>query len=221
MTATQTRSIASMLTDFTPKHVPADRVTVFTAPGERIIVKSDADDIPEEVVELIDYELKIKEAFAAGRESGQVEASVLFEAEKVRLEREFQEQLAGAEVTFLEQTGARISAQIDEGLKAIASDLSGSLAAVIVPLVENNMREHAVHAFATEIGQLTKGLEAIDADISGPTHLLDALRIRPDFDPTRFTLTEANQAELSLRLDNTVVETRLGRLIDSLRDHVR
>ena len=25
------RSIASMLTDFTPKHVPADRITVFAA----------------------------------------------------------------------------------------------------------------------------------------------------------------------------------------------
>ncbi len=36
---------------------------------------------------------KIKEAFNAGREAGQAEASVLFEAEKVRLEREFQEQL--------------------------------------------------------------------------------------------------------------------------------
>ncbi|MEP7453728.1 hypothetical protein [Phyllobacterium sp. SB3] len=221
MTATQTRSIASMLTDFTPKHVPADRVTVFTAPGERITIIPDADDVPEEVVELIDYELKIKEAFAAGRESGQTEASVLFEAEKVRLEREFQEQLAGAEVTFLEQTGARISAQMDEGLKAIASDLSGSLAAVILPLVENNMREHAVQAFATEIEQLTKGLEAITANISGPRHLLDAFRNRTDFDPMRFTLIEADQAELSLRLDNTVVETRLGHLIDSLRDHVR
>lgn len=221
MTAPQPRSIASMLTDFTPQHVPADRVTVFTAPGERITIKTDIDDSPEEVVELIDYELKIKEAFAAGRESGQVEASVLFEAEKVRLEREFQEQLAGAEVTFLEQTGARISAQLDEGLKTIESDLSGSLAAVLVPLIEVNMRERAVSAFASEIERLTMGYEGITAKISGPSHLLDVLRNRPGFDLTRFSLSEANQAELSLRLDDTVIETRLGRLIDSLRDHIR
>ncbi|EJN06376.1 hypothetical protein [Phyllobacterium sp. YR531] len=221
MTATQSKSIASMLTDFTPKLVPADRVTVFTAPGERIAIKPDFDDAPEEVVELIDYELKIKEAFAAGRESGQVESSVLFEAEKVRLEREFQEQLAGAEVTFLEQTGARIASQIEDGLKAIASDLSGSLAAVIVPLVENNMRERAVAAFVTEIELLTTGQAGITANITGPLHLLDALRNRPDFETMRFTMTEANQAELSLRLDDAVVETRLGRLIDSLKDHIR
>lgn len=221
MTATQTRSIASMLTDFTPQHVPADRVTVFSAPSERITIKTDIDDAPEEVVELIDYELKIKEAFAAGRESGQVEASVLFEAEKVRLEREFQEQLAGAEITFLEQTGARISAQLDEGLKAVASDLSGSLAAVLVPLIEADMRERAVDAFANEIDRLTKGYEGITASISGPPHLLDVLRNRSGFDSTRFSLSEANQAELSLRLDDAVVETRLGRLIDSLRDHIR
>jgi hypothetical protein len=221
MTAAPTRSIASMLTDFTPQHVPADRVTVFTAPGERVTLKTDADDAPEEVVELIDYELKIKEAFAAGRESGQVEASVLFEAEKVRLEREFQEQLAGAEVTFLEETGARISAQLEEGLKAIASDLSGSLAAVLAPLVEDNMRERAVSAFASEIDRLTMGYEGITANISGPSHLLDVLRNRTGFNLTRFSLSEANQSELSLRLDDTVIETRLGRLIDSLKDHIR
>ncbi len=221
MTATQSRSIASMLTDFTPKLVPDDRVTVFTTPGERITIRPDADDAPEEVVELIDYELKIKEAFAAGRESGQGEASVLFEAEKVRLEREFQEELASAELLFLEQTGARISTQLDEGLKAIAADLSGLLAGVLVPLIEDNMRERAVGAFASEIERLTKGYEGIAATISGPLHLLNALRSQSGFDLTRFTLTEANQAELSLRLDDAVVETRLGRLIDSLRDHIR
>jgi hypothetical protein len=215
------RSIASMLTDFTPKLVPADRMTVFTVSKERANTIPDAEEPLEDVVELIDYELKVKEAFSAGRESGQIESSVLFEAEKVRLEREFQEQLASAEAIFLEQTGARIAAQVSEGLSAIASDLSGSLAAVLTPLIEESMRSSAVSAFAGEVERLTKGLEAVIAEITGPAHLLDALRKQPEIDLIHFTLIEANQAELSLRLDDTVVETRLGRLIDTLRDHVR
>lgn len=214
------RSIASMLTDFTPKLVPADRMTVFSASKERTVAVV-TEELSEDVVELIDYELKIKEAFSAGRESGQVEASILFDAEKIRLEREFQEQLAGAEAIFLEQTGARIAAQIDEGLGAISSSLSALLASVLTPLIEENMRTNAVNAFAEEVGRLTKGLEAIAIDITGPAHLLDALRKRPQIDLMRFTLTEANQAELSLKLDDTVVETRLGRLIDTLKDHIR
>ena len=38
------RSIASMLTDFTPKLVPADRMTVFTASKERVNIIPDAEE---------------------------------------------------------------------------------------------------------------------------------------------------------------------------------
>ncbi len=213
------RSIASMLTDFTPKHVPADRVTVFTSAGKE---RTDPPEEPieplEDIVDIIDYELKVKEAFAAGRESGQSEAAVLFEAEKIRLEREFQEQLAAADAQFLEQTGARMAAQISDGLAAMAAELSGSLAAVLAPLVEESLRERAIAGFVSEVGRLTKGLEGTAVDVSGPRHLLEALRKQPEIDSIRFTFTEAQQAELSLKLDDAVVETRLGRLIDALKD---
>ena len=70
------RSIASVLTDFTPKHVPADRVTVFAAGTgkERADPLEDRQSRSKMLLTLIDYELKVKEAFAAGRQSGQAEA---------------------------------------------------------------------------------------------------------------------------------------------------
>ncbi|MDR6635855.1 hypothetical protein J2X72_004669 [Phyllobacterium sp. 1468] len=213
------RSVASVLTDFTPKHVPADRVTVFAAASkERADSLAEIEEPSEDVVELIDYELKIQEAFVAGRESGQAEAAVLFEAEKIRLEREFQDQLAAAEVLFMQQTGARMAEQIGDGLLAISSDLSGSLAAVLTPLVEERLRERAVEAFAHEVKRMTKEFAAISMEISGPSHLLDVLRMRPEIDQMRCTFWESSQSELSMKLDDAVVETRLGRLIDALRD---
>ena len=213
------RSVASMLIDFTPKHVPADRVTVFAAVSkERADILAKIEEPSENVVELIDYELKIKEAFVAGRESGQAEASVLFAAEKIRLEREFQDQLVAAEILFMQQTGTRMAEQISDGLAAISSDLSGSLAAVFTPLIEERLRQRAVEAFAHEVERMTKGFAAVSMEISGPSHLLDAFRMRPELDPIRCIFTESGQSELSLKLDDAVVETRLGRLIDALRD---
>jgi hypothetical protein len=216
------RSIASMLTDFTPRHVPAERITVFAAvskePPDAIIESQDA---TEEVDDLIDYELRVKEAFDAGREAGQAEASALFEAEKVRLEREFQDQLASADSLFLEQTGTRMATRITEGLAAMAADLSGSLAAVLAPLVGEKLRDQAVAAFVAEVERLTRGLEGAEFFVTGPKHLLDTLRRQPGIDPIRFSFVEAAQAELSLKLDDAVVETRLGRLIDALKDQNR
>ncbi len=215
------RSVASVLTDFTPKHVPTDRVTVFAAVSkERADILAEIEEPSQNVVELIDYELKIKEAFVAGRESGQAEASVLFEAEKIRLEREFQDQLVAAEVLFMQQTGTRMAEQISDGLAGISSDLSGSLAAVLTPLVEVHLRERTAEAFANEVERMTKGFAGVSLEIFGPSHLLDVLRMRPEIDPIRCTFTESGQSELSLKLDDAVVETRLGRLIDALRDTV-
>ncbi|UXN66617.1 hypothetical protein N8E89_26415 (plasmid) [Phyllobacterium sp. A18/5-2] len=216
------RSIASVLTDFTPRHVPADRVTVFTGTGkERNGPPEEAAEPLKDIVDIIDYELKVKEAFAAGLQSGQSEAAVLFEAEKIRLEREFEEQLAAADAHFLEQTGERIATQISQGLAAIAADLSGLFAAVLTPLVEENLRERTIEGFVGEVERLTKGLEGLAVHVTGPRHLLDALRRRPEIDPMRFTFAQAQQSELSLKLDDAVIETRLGRLIDALKDQNR
>jgi hypothetical protein len=217
-----TTTVASVLTDFTPKHVSADRVTVFTgASKEHADPMEDTAEPLEDIVDIIDYELKIKDAFAAGRESGQAEAAVLFEAEKIRLEREFQEQLAAADALFVQQTGARMAAQIMDGLAAISGDLSGSLAAVLAPLVEESLRDRTINGFVSEVERLTKGLEGVLVDVAGPRHLLHALRKRPEIDPIRFTFTEASQSELSIKLDDVVIETRLGRLIDTLKDQNR
>ncbi|SDO88960.1 hypothetical protein SAMN05428967_0461 [Phyllobacterium sp. YR620] len=215
------RSLASVLTDFTPKRVPPDRVTVFTSVRERAVALEEVIEPAEEIVDIIDYELKVKEAFAAGRESGQAEAAVLFEAEKVRLEREFQEQLAAADAAFLADTGARLAAQLADGLSGIAADLSGSLAAALTPLVEANLRERAIGGFVGELERLTKGLEGVLIDVTGPRYLLDALRTRPEIDPIRFTFREASQSELTMKLDDVVIETRLGHLIDALKDQYR
>lgn len=215
------RSIASMLTDFTPKHVPDDRVTVFAAATRERVETSEDDAVADDVVDLIDIELKIKETFELGRAEGQSEASVLFNAEKLRLERDFQEQLAAAEADFMDRIGTRLYEQVEAGLAVISTGLSSSLATVLSPLVEQNLRARAVAGFAGEIERLTQGLEGVTIDISGPQHLIDALRARPGIDLMRFTFTRSEQPELSMKLDDVVVETRLGHLIDAVKDTIR
>jgi hypothetical protein len=211
-----------VLTDFTPKHVSTDRVTVFAAMAkERTEVLSNVEEPSENVVELIDYELKVKEAFVAGRESGQAEAAVLFEAEKIRLERQFQDDLGAAETMFMEQTGSRMAIQIGDGLNAISSNLSSLMATILTPLFEENLRTRAVEAFAEEIEKLTKGLDAISLDVTGPRHLLDAFRKQAGESSVAFIFTESDETELSLKLVDAVVETRLGCLIDTLRGRNR
>ena len=163
--------------------------------------------------------MKIKEAFVAGRESGQAEASVLFEAEKIRLEREFQDQLAAAEVLFMQQTGHAHGGADQRGP---CRNFSGSFGVRSLPfsrlLVEENLRERTVEGFVDEVERMTKGLEGLAGN----------LPVRPIFStcfacdrrsircvaPSR----KPGQSELSLKLDDAVVETRLGRLIDALRD---
>ncbi|MCX8280929.1 hypothetical protein OSJ77_12060 [Phyllobacterium sp. 0TCS1.6C] len=217
MMSSSARSLANILTDFTPKRVPDERIAVFTLPRETAGFAATDDHRPDDIVEQIDHEANVKEAFEAGREAGRAEAAALFEAEKVRLGREFETQLASAETLFLEQTANRLAEQMEQGLSRVAEDMAARAAQVLAPLVEDHLRGQIVEVFSDEVMRLVRGKEGLALEVRGPAHLLVALRKRDDMMALNCKFVEEDQAELSLNLDEVAIETRLGRLLETIR----
>ncbi len=163
------RSIASMLTDFTPKHVPADRDYGFCS-GER---RTTADPIVESA-ERVDRSDRLRAARSrkpSTRDGKPARPKPRFCSRPRRsgLSASSRNSLRQPIALFMEQTGARMATQISEGLATMAAELSGSLAAVLTPLVEEQLREQAITAFVGEVERLTKGLEGTAVDVTGPS----------------------------------------------------
>jgi hypothetical protein len=108
---------------------------------------------------------------------------------------------------------------LHEGLATLEASFSQQVAMLIEPLVAEHMRKSAVAEFAQAAADCVKSAAIVE--IKGPGDLLDILRSRDGFALEQFTLVEAEQAELSLKLGETVVETRLSPLLDELKALVR
>lgn len=211
-------SIASYLSDFSPRRIPDEQVVILPAFSEEKAAEEDLS--PEQVFEdVIDIELQVKQAFEAGREAGRAEADALYEAEKQRLQRAYEEETSKLRAAILSETGDRLMAGLQEGLGALEASFSQQLAALIEPLIAGHFAANAVAGFA---GQASACLPAaMGMEIRGPRDLLDRLHGLDGFARENFIFIEVDQVELQLKLDERVIETRLGAVLGELKALIR
>ncbi|PRD42667.1 hypothetical protein C5748_14665 [Phyllobacterium phragmitis] len=213
-------SIASFLSDFSPRRIPDERVIILPASSE--------EDEPEEEAsaeqafeEAVDIELQVKQAFEAGREAGRAEADALYEAEKQRMQRVHEEEIGSVRTSVMNETADRLVMQLSEGLASLEESFSQQVTHLIEPLVAESVAKNAVADFAREVASLVRNAADGAIEIRGPHDLLDALRRQEGFAPEQFVLVEAEQAELSMKLGEMIVETRLSPLLAELKALVR
>ncbi|GGA98063.1 hypothetical protein GCM10011491_27860 [Brucella endophytica] len=214
-------SIASFLTDFSPRRIPDERVVILSALREEEPEPEQLDEpSAEQAFEAaVDVELQVKQAFEAGREAGRAEADALYEAEKQRLQRAHEEEMTGIRASVLSETADRLTAQVETALQTLEASFSRQLADLIEPLIAAHIERAAVADFARQVTACLPA--AMGMEIRGPRDLLDALHGLEGFASENFIPIEANAAELSLRLDNQVIETRLAPILAELKVLIR
>jgi hypothetical protein len=211
-------SIASYLSDFSPRRIPDEQVIIL--PASQVLDEVDEEISPEQAfADTVDIELQVKQAFEAGREAGRAEADALFEAEKQRLQRGHEEEAAKVRAATLSETADLLMAGLETRLGALEASFSGQVAELIEPLFAEYIAHRAVADFA---GQVTACLPAaMGMEIRGPRDLLDALHKLDGFARENFIFIEAKQVELQLKLDSQVIETRLAPLLGELKALIR
>jgi hypothetical protein len=211
-------SIASYLTDFSPRRIPDEQVVILS-PARAREEPEDSLTVEEAFEEAVDHELQVKQAFEAGREAGRAESDALYEAEKQRLQRAHEEEIGALRNAVLSETTERLFAHLNAGLQGLEAAFSRQLAELIEPLVAQHVTGRAVRDFATQVAACLPA--AMGMEIRGPRDLLDALVRLDGFARENFIFIEAEQTELQLRLDERVVETRLAPLLSEMKALVR
>ncbi|WP_420960890.1 hypothetical protein [Brucella sp. IR073] len=214
-------SIASFLTDFSPRRIPDERVVILPALREEEPEPEPLDEAsPEQAFEAaVDAELQVKQAFEAGREAGRAEADALYEAEKQRVQRAHEEEIAGIRAAALSETADRLTAQMQAALETLEASFSRQLAELLEPLIAAHIERAAVADFARQVTACLPA--AMGMEIRGPRDLLDALHSLEGFASENFIPIEADAAELSLRLDERIIETRLAPILAELKALIR
>lgn len=139
-----------------------------------------------------------------------------FDATRAADLAEYERRLAERETEILSAMGDRLAGELTAELAAIAERVGLHVGTVLLRFLDQAVRERAVSELVEAVSALLTGATATRVRIAGPAALTErvAAAIGPTGVPVECTASEA--AELSVTIDDTVVETNVTAWMDRL-----
>ncbi|MBX9738503.1 MAG: hypothetical protein K2X62_00435 [Beijerinckiaceae bacterium] len=145
-----------------------------------------------------------------GRAAAEAEAADRMAAEEARVEARIEARLAAARAEWCQQQADLLTSGVDKALTVIEASICEGAERVLRQVVEASLRARALQQFTEAVGRLLRDGEAGVVTVHGPCDLLDALR--PMLEPLCATVdyNENDGAEVWVRVDQTLIETRFA-----------
>jgi hypothetical protein len=152
-----------------------------------------------------------REALERARSEAIAEARAAFDRARAEDRVAFDRELVERENEFNANTAAALLARLDLALAGIEQRLADATARVLARFLSAKVRERALKELTETIAGLTAGREGMAVKVSGPPLLIAALEPLIADKATAFAVTVAPGApEVTAKLDDTMIETRLG-----------
>lgn len=125
-----------------------------------------------------------------------------------------QEAAANESRAFMETLGAdigeRIAARMDQLQEQVSQAIGAAAARTIGGLLSDALRERSLAALAESIGAALDDAEAIRIQVRGPAHLYEKLAVMLGDRTKNLDFSEAPGFDLTVSIDETVIETRMS-----------
>jgi hypothetical protein len=207
-------SIARYLKDFgEPQPAPAVLSPQFDIGG-----MSDDFDFPAvEEEPAIDIEAERAEAHAEGFEAARAESEQKWADEKQALEAAHAAELADLRARLETQAAEKIDAGLHTIAAKIAATVGEQTAGALVPFLEASLANKAVDELADLIRKAMFDGDIGTITVSGPGEIFEKLKTALGSDAPVLRHVEADDLDLSVDIDGSVLVTRLSAWAASLR----
>ena len=170
------------------------------------------------VAAAVDVEAERAEAMERGRLEGAQAAEIrlneAFEEERGRHRDEINELRTRYEQDLTTVVATRYDALCDELVEALGAQVTRILA----PLFEQSLSEQMVASLATAIRQTLKDRTATVMTVTGPASIFENLKTALGEDAAQLEFVESDEFDLTVRVDDAVLCTRLSEWADRLRE---
>ena len=132
----------------------------------------------------------------------------------------FERRLAERETEILASVGETLSGQVAEGLAAIEERVGRQVGTVLLRFLDQAVHERAVSELIEAVSALVTGGSASRVRIAGPAALVE--RVEAAIAPTGVPVErgEGSTADVSVTIDDTVVETNIAAWMERLMAQV-
>ena len=144
-----------------------------------------------------------------GRREGEAQARQAAQAAAGAERAAAEAALVEARRLWVEAESAALAAAVTAQLQALETRLAESLTRVLRPFLTEALRHEAIDALQATLATLAADEAAGTLAVTGPADLVEALARRLDLPPGRLTITTDGGPDLRIRVNGTVIETRL------------
>ena len=147
-------------------------------------------------------------------------AQAEFDAARAADGAAFEQRLAEREAEILATVGDALSRQVSEGLAAIEERVGQAVSTALLRFLDHAVRERAVGELNEAVSALLAGGNAARVRIAGPAALTE--RVEKAIAPAGVPVEriESDAADVSVAIDDTLVETNMAAWMDRLMAQV-
>lgn len=153
--------------------------------------------------------VRIAAADAAGFERGRQSTDAERAAVLSELETRHAHDLAEARRQWSEAEASRVATHLESSVAAMRVELAAAIARVLVPFVADRLRNDAVEDMVAAAESLVADAMPLTIEVSGPADLTAVLARRLETLGTVVRVAGASDAELRVRADERILETRM------------
>ena len=198
--------------------VVADYIGLLSEPAEPPAAAPLKRDPPLPVAAPVDLEAERADAMERGRaegtEAAETRLNEAFEEERGRHRDEINELRTRYEQDFSTVVASRYDALCDELVETVGAQVTRILA----PVFEQSLSEQMVASLAEAIRQTLKDRSATVMTVTGPASIFENLKNALGEDAAQLEFIESDEFDLTVRIDDAVLCTRLSEWADRLRE---
>jgi hypothetical protein len=174
-------------------------------------------DLHEPAVAVVDVETVRTEAYAEGFEAASAESAARYEEELAALRAAHAEELEKIRNSYEQEAAARIGAGLRQIAAEVAERVGAEVAACLAPVLRDEIAEKAVADMAVLLQEAVLAGEAGPIIVKGPLPLFNILATEMGEDATLLRHVEADDLDLTVEIDGSVLVTRLSAFAASLK----
>jgi hypothetical protein len=155
--------------------------------------------------------------YQRGRADGQAAALAEYEQKLSDERNSFTARLAEEREKSLDEAAAKIADGIAEAGKHLESKIADVAARMLEPFISSAVQKRAIANFVEQLTSITSDSQRPAIRISGPSELLDAVRSKVDGLPMEIEFRPTETAEVSVIIDQIVLETKVKLWVERLK----
>jgi hypothetical protein len=173
---------------------------------------------PVDAPVLVDIAAERREAYAEGHEAATLSLTEAHQAELDAVNAAHRAELEELKAKFETESVERIAADLQQIATAIGLSVSTEAAKALSPIMTEALTANAIDELATLITASIRDGAVGPITVSGRRTMFDMLSSKLDVDGVLLVLVEAEDIDLSVTIEDSVLVTRMSAWTDSLRE---